>query len=89
MVLGLVCLCIGPFNAPFLLEARTIDPPAFFHNKVNKQFRTCPFPQTWKATPAPERGALLLRAAAIMRERKEDLARMDVVDNGKPIWEAR
>jgi acyl-CoA reductase-like NAD-dependent aldehyde dehydrogenase len=28
-------------------------------------------------------------AAAKMRENLEEIARLDVVDNGKPIWEAR
>ena len=30
-----------------------------------------------------------LRAAAIVRENLEDIAKLDVKDNGKPIWEAR
>ena len=29
------------------------------------------------------------RAAAIVRENLEDIATLDVKDNGKPIWEAR
>ena len=29
------------------------------------------------------------RAAAIVRDNLEDIARLDVKDNGKPIWEAR
>ncbi len=36
-----------------------------------------------------ERGKFLLDAARLMRERTEELARLDVEDNGKPIWEAR
>ena len=31
----------------------------------------------------------LFRAAGLLKERTEDLARLDVRDNGKPIWEAR
>ena len=36
-----------------------------------------------------ERGRILTKAAGIMRERLEEIARLDVNDNGKPIWEAR
>ena len=36
-----------------------------------------------------ERGRILTKAAGIMRERLEEIARLDVQDNGKPIWEAR
>ena len=36
-----------------------------------------------------ERGRVLMKAAGIMRERLEEIARLDVQDNGKPIWEAR
>ena len=36
-----------------------------------------------------ERGRLLTSAARVLRENLESVARMDVVDNGKPIWEAR
>ena len=32
---------------------------------------------------------MLTRAAGLMRERLEEIARLDVQDNGKPIWEAR
>ncbi len=49
MVLGLHQY-IGPFKAPFLLEAHAINPPAFFHNK---QFRTCPFPPDLEVHPRP------------------------------------
>jgi len=43
----------------------------------------------WAALSGMERGRLLTRAAAIMRDHLEDIARLDVTDNGKPIWEAR
>ena len=32
---------------------------------------------------------MLIKAAQILRDNLEDIARLDVVDNGKPIWEAR
>jgi aldehyde dehydrogenase (NAD+) len=43
----------------------------------------------WRLTPAPRRGEILFRAAEIMRERKEDLARMMTMEMGKVISEAR
>ena len=36
-----------------------------------------------------DRGRILLEAARLIRENVEDLARNEVLDNGKPIWEAR
>ncbi len=44
--------------------------------------------RTWVATPAAERGRVLNRVAAILRERKMELARLEVIDTGKPIQEA-
>ncbi|KAL8618016.1 hypothetical protein ACOMHN_021736 [Nucella lapillus] len=43
----------------------------------------------WSQLPAFERGQILTRAASLVRERSEDLARTEVLDTGKPIWEAR
>ncbi len=42
----------------------------------------------WSATPATERARILMRAAALLRERNEELARWEVLDTGKPIGEA-
>lgn len=42
----------------------------------------------WAATPAAERGRVLNRIAALLRERKLELARLEVLDTGKPIQEA-
>nr|ACO15295.1 4-trimethylaminobutyraldehyde dehydrogenase [Caligus clemensi] len=44
---------------------------------------------TWKSLPSMERGNILRKTAGILRERIEEIAMMDVIDNGKPIWEAR
>ena len=45
------------------------------------------FPQ-WAATPAPDRAAVLLKAAAIMRSRRFELAAWEVYECGKPWAEA-
>jgi len=43
----------------------------------------------WSSVPAPQRGDLLLRAAARLRERKEEFARAESLDTGKRIVESR
>jgi betaine-aldehyde dehydrogenase len=43
----------------------------------------------WAALRPVERGRVLARAAAIIRERAEELARLETLDTGKPISETR
>jgi len=45
--------------------------------------------RTWAAMPAVERGRILQRAADILRERNDELARLEVQDTGKPWQEAQ
>ncbi|MFT6914633.1 MAG: betaine-aldehyde dehydrogenase [Motiliproteus sp.] len=42
----------------------------------------------WSAMTGVERGRILLRAVAILRERNDELAMLEVLDNGKPLQEA-
>lgn len=42
---------------------------------------------TWIATAPAERGRVLIRVAQLMRARRMELARLDVLDAGKPIQE--
>ncbi|CAN5864964.1 hypothetical protein BH23ACT5_BH23ACT5_04510 [soil metagenome] len=42
----------------------------------------------WSAMTGAERGRILNRAVAILRERNDELARLEVLDTGKPITEA-
>lgn len=44
--------------------------------------------QVWAAMPAVERGRILYRAAQLLREQNEALARLEVLDTGKPYQEA-
>lgn len=44
--------------------------------------------QEWSAMPGIERGRILKKAASILRERRMDLAEIEVRDTGKPIAEA-
>ena len=43
----------------------------------------------WAATPAVEREAVLLRAAALMEEHREALAHLITLEQGKPLAESR
>jgi len=42
----------------------------------------------WSAMTGAERGRILMRAAALLRSHNEELARLEVLDTGKPIAEA-
>ena len=43
----------------------------------------------WRAAPAEQRGAVLKKAAALLRERVEPIARLLTLEQGKPLAEAR
>ena len=45
--------------------------------------------KVWRATPADQRGAVLKKAAVLLRERAEPIARLLTLEQGKPIAEAR
>ena len=45
--------------------------------------------EIWSAMSVAERSRILLRAAALIREQTEALARLEVADTGKPVQEAR
>lgn len=42
---------------------------------------------SWSQTPASERGAILRRAASLLRERNLELAELETLDTGKPVAE--
>src|SRR5438034_8414899 len=43
----------------------------------------------WRATPPPVRGEIILRAALLLKERKEELARLTTREMGKVLKETR
>jgi len=43
--------------------------------------------ESWSETPAAERGAILRRAAELLRKRNRELAELETLDTGKPISE--
>ncbi len=44
---------------------------------------------SWSSTPAPQRAKILFRAARMLEERKEELARLMTIEMGKVLREAR
>ncbi|MEN7546411.1 betaine-aldehyde dehydrogenase [Rapidithrix thailandica] len=44
--------------------------------------------EVWSETPGAERAKVLLKAARLLRERNEELAKLEVLDTGKPYAEA-
>ena len=44
--------------------------------------------EIWSAMSGAQRGRVLNRAAALLRQRNDELARLEVLDTGKPIQEA-
>ncbi|HET8597489.1 MAG TPA: NAD-dependent succinate-semialdehyde dehydrogenase [Castellaniella sp.] len=45
--------------------------------------------EVWRDTPAHERAAIMRRAAGLLRERADDIARLLTQEQGKPLAEAR
>lgn len=45
--------------------------------------------RAWSAMTGTQRGRILTRAANLLRERNDELARLEVLDTGKPIREAQ
>lgn len=45
--------------------------------------------KVWRDTPADKRGAVLKKAAALLRERADTIARLLTLEQGKPLPEAR
>ncbi|MEO3435260.1 betaine-aldehyde dehydrogenase [Inquilinus sp. CAU 1745] len=44
--------------------------------------------EAWSAMTGAQRGRILMKAVALLRERRDELARLEVMDTGKPIAEA-
>jgi len=45
--------------------------------------------EVWRDTPAHDRAALMRRAAGLLRERADDIARLLTLEQGKPLAQAR
>jgi phenylacetaldehyde dehydrogenase len=44
--------------------------------------------QTWRSTPPTQRGRLMWQLADLLEAHKDEFATIEVMDNGKPMWEA-
>lgn len=74
---------INPANGAVLATIR-IDGRAEVDKAVA---RAAEAQRDWARTPGAERGRILNRAAAMLVERNEELARLEACDTGKPIQE--
>ncbi len=76
---------INPANGAVLAEL-TSDGPARIEAAVA---RAQAAQRQWAALTGAERGRILQRAARLLRERNEELARLETRNTGKPIQETR
>jgi len=51
--------------------------------------RTCFHSKEWKAMTGKERGTILRKMGALLKEQREDFSLLETLDNGKPINESR
>lgn len=74
------------------LDPSTAEPLATVYTSTRAQLddavasAAAAFP-AWSATPAPRRAAILLRAAALLRARNDELALTETLDTGKALSE--
>lgn len=74
------------------IDPSTSKPIAAVHSSSKSQIAAAiksaqsAFP-SWAATPPIERSRILLRAVALLRERNDDIARVETLDTGKPFSE--
>ncbi len=45
--------------------------------------------ETWRTTPPTQRAKLLWKLADLLEAKKDEFAEIEVLDNGKPLWEAQ
>ncbi|KAK8095227.1 betaine-aldehyde dehydrogenase [Apiospora kogelbergensis] len=66
-------VCTIHTSSPSAIEAAIKSAQSAFHS--------------WSATPPVERARILLRAVALLRQRNDELARVETLDTGKPFSE--
>lgn len=76
---------VNPLDGTTLAEIDSFTPVAL-ETALYEASQAAP---AWSATPIAERGALLQRAAAVLRDHAEEFARLMTLEMGKPIAEAR
>lgn len=76
--------CINPATGETLADIQNAS-----QTDVDKAVKSARRGQKiWAAMPGAERGRILLRAVALLRERNDELAELEVRDTGKPLQEA-
>lgn len=75
----------NPANHDDLLGLVPLSSRKEIHQAVDAARRACP---AWRDTPPPVRGKHVMRAAQIMAEEKEELARLLTREEGKTVSEA-
>ena len=76
---------VNPLDGTTLAEVDSFTPVAL-ETALYQASQAVP---AWSATPIAERGALVQRAAAVLRDHAEEFARLMTLEMGKPIAEAR
>lgn len=76
---------VNPLDGTTLAEVDSFTPVAL-ETALYEASQAVP---AWSATPIAERGALVQRAAAVLRDHAEEFARLMTLEMGKPIAEAR
>jgi aldehyde dehydrogenase (NAD+) len=77
--------CINPATGDVIAEVAEGDAPDI--DKAVAAARGA-FEEQWRDMDAAERGGLLRKVADLIRERVDDLAMMETLDNGKPLGDS-
>jgi succinate-semialdehyde dehydrogenase / glutarate-semialdehyde dehydrogenase len=76
---------INPTDGRLVREYAETDPPAV--SRILREAHAAFL--EWRKTPFPARAAPMRRAGALLRERRDDLARLMAVEMGKPLAQGR
>ena len=80
---GKVLDCIYPATGEVIARIHAATPALLEHALESARIAQ----PLWAATPAAERGRILQRAAALIRERNRALSELETLDTGKPLQE--
>jgi len=77
--------CINPATGKVIAEVAEADAPDI--DKAVASARRA-FEEQWRDMGAPDRGGILRKVADLLRERVDELAMMETLDNGKPLGDS-
>ncbi|HXV86679.1 MAG TPA: aldehyde dehydrogenase family protein, partial [Gemmatimonadales bacterium] len=78
---------VNPATEEIIAEVAAAQPSDV--NDAVAAARSCLEGDAWRGLSARKRGALLYRAADVLQQRLEDMARLETQHNGKPLFESR